>query len=123
MIELRVKWFQSNGSVMHIALTPVCHRMCMDVEVVRALGMNICRNCIINSQDPCTCDEEKYPHPDPKAVQRFLECGRLIGSDSIYRHRYGCYHRLHILKVRVYSQDLFGAISPFSSSFSLNIKD
>jgi hypothetical protein len=84
MIELRVRWFQSDGSLVHIGLTPLCRKMCMDVEVVRSLGLKTCKSCITNSQDNCTCDAEEYPQPDPKAVRRFLDCGSLLGSDSLY---------------------------------------
>lgn len=88
VIELQIKWFQSNGSIIHIGLTPACRRMCMDVDVIRSLDMKVCRACITMTRDPCTCNEEKYPPPDPEAVRKSLEFGHLRGNDLFHCQRW-----------------------------------
>lgn len=101
VIELSIKWLQSDGSIKPIILTPVCYRLCTDLKVIRSLGLAVCKACITRTRDSCTCHKEKYPPPDPEAVRRYLDYGILSGSDSFYDRLHGTASRLPILDVSV----------------------
>ena len=99
VIELSIKWLQSDGSIKPITVTPVCYRFCTDLKAIRSLGLAVCNACITRTRDSCTCHKEKYPPPDPEAVRRYLDYGILSGSDLVYDQLHGTAFRLPILEV------------------------
>lgn len=102
VVELNIDWHQSNGSIIHIGLTPVCERICTNIDIIRSLGLRECNDCLTRTGIYfCKLAGEgaEYPQLDPQEVRRYLESGELSANDSYYCE--GWLDRRSIMEVRI----------------------
>jgi hypothetical protein len=103
MFYFSMRWAQSNGSLTHLSLKPVCWRLCTDKAILDTLVIISCH--MLNTpcgkiSDECECYGLKPLQANAISLRRFLDSGSVSATDSyLYVDRWGGEHVKTLLEV------------------------